>query len=334
MRSSPALLCASLCLALLAGCAGDGPAGTSSEAWFVRLQNEILNQKCVSAGCHNPQSNAGNLILTEGFSFDALVQVRPDNSVAASDGLLRVTPFLPEESFLMVKVIGPGVGEGNQMPLGADPLSEDEVSLIENWILNGAPRADGTLIGTPTLVPSFGTASPTATITATPTQTATATASEAAATATPSATPSEAAPTATSGMTPDTPAATATPTTSPTASATPTIAAYTFAELQSEILTPRCAVVFCHDAQTMSGSLILEADVSYDELVGAEPDNAAARTDGLLRVEPFAADNSFLIVKLGDPPLVYGSPMPLIGPRLSEEQISLIRGWIETGAAR
>jgi hypothetical protein len=324
-----------LSLAVLAGCAGDGPPGTASASLFTRVQSEIFNQKCVSAGCHNPQSNAGNLILAEGFSFAALVEVVADNPVAAARGLSRVTPFLPAQSFLLTKVTGPGAGEGNQMPLGAAPLSETDVSLIESWILSGAPRADGTLIGTPTLLPSAGAASPTATPTRTPTATATAVPATAtpSPTTTPSATATVALPTAT-GTIAATATATATPTTSPTASATATIAAYTFAELQTEILTPRCATMFCHDAQAMSGSLVLAADVSYDELVGAVPDNAAAGGDGLLRVEAFVPDNSFLLVKLGAPPREYGSPMPLTGTQLSEEEILLIRGWIESGAPR
>jgi hypothetical protein len=82
----------------------------------------------------------------------------------------------------------------------------------------------------------------------------------------------------------------------------------------------------------MSGSLVLIEGMSYDQLVGVQPTNAAARTAGLLRVDPDNPDNSFLLVKVTNPTPLQGSRMPLGELPLSAEQIQLIRDWIASGA--
>lgn len=113
-----------------------------------------------------------------------------------------------------------------------------------------------------------------------------------------------------------------------------------FALLQSTVLTPSCAVSGCHsspsDATYSQHELVLEASVSYKNLIGVTPKNINARTDKLLRVLPFKADSSLLFHKLhfeeshhrND----YGNPMPLGGRPVSDGQIEFVRRWIEAGA--
>jgi cell division septation protein DedD len=301
----------------LAGCAGDGQPTTASTAWFDRLQREVFDVNCLSAGCHNSASRAGNLVLSAGVSYDQLVRVTPDNPVARQAGLERVIPFDLESSFLLVKLTDPGAGQGGRMPLNGSPLSLDNINLVRDWILNGAPPGEASL-------------SPTATAssTSTPTESATATPIP------PTATPTMTAPPVT-GTSAPTSTRTPTPTPTPTPMATATEgAAVSFARIQDEIFTPRCAVVICHDSASQSGSLNLEAGSSFDDLVGVEPSTPAARDDGFLRVDPGNPDNSFLVTKLELPEatIEFGSPMPLIGDRLSEGEIQLIRDWIAQGA--
>ena len=62
-------------LAVLYGCAGDGRPGSTSNGQFDEIQRNIFDQHCLSAGCHNAQSVAGNLNLTTGVSYDQLVNV-------------------------------------------------------------------------------------------------------------------------------------------------------------------------------------------------------------------------------------------------------------------
>ena len=303
----------------LYGCAGDGPTPAPPTGWFNTLQAQVFNQNCLSAGCHNAQSVAGGLNLTAGASYDALVNVPSQNRVAQADGLLRVVPFAPDNSFLVVKVTAPSAGEGGLMPLGMQALSADDISLIRNWIINGAPNAD-TAGPTPSLTPAVPT--PTASATASLTATASSTPLP----------PSTGTPTRTvTGTAPptSTPSATFSASPTPTPTGTP---ALSFALIQTTIFNTTCATQFCHDASTKSGNLDLEAGVSYGQLVDVVPDNANARNAGLLRVDPGNAANSFLLVKVQGPPPGQGGRMPLGQPKLSDAQIALINQWIAAGA--
>jgi len=331
-------------LAVFAGCAGDGLPPTGSTGAFDDIQVNIFDRHCLSAGCHNAQSRAGNLNLSADVSYDQLVDVVPTNPVAMTNGMLRVDPFAPDNSFLVTKLVGPGFGEGSPMPMGMDPLPQSDIDAIEAWIAEGAPRGN-TAAPTSSPTPS-PVATATDTATETPTSASTSTASE---TPPPTPTDTPATPTATtSGTIPATGTATATgtstatgttpPSPSPTAteqpSATPTVTpvASLFAQIQGTIFNPTCTDVFCHDESGFSGSLSLVEGRSYDALVNVEPDNLSARLEGLLRVDPGNPDNSFLLIKLMNPSLEQGGRMPLTGDPLSAEQIQLVRDWIEAGA--
>jgi len=144
---------------------------------------------------------------------------------------------------------------------------------------------------------------------------------------TPVSTPIVPTPTATGGA----PQATRTPAPSPSPGVTPP--GVTLQQLQDEIFGPRCATQFCHSAQARSGNLVLEAGQSYANLVGVAPSNAAARSAGMLRVDPEMPENSFLLVKLTQPSsAAFGSRMPLVGTPLSAEEIDAVREWILAGA--
>ena len=110
-----------------------------------------------------------------------------------------------------------------------------------------------------------------------------------------------------------------------------------FAQLQAKVLTPTCAG--CHTAGSavaLQSGLVLTADQSYRNLVNAQPANANAKADGMLRVKPFDPINSLLFHKLqwagGHHARDYGSPMPLGTQSLSVGQIEFVRKWIEAGA--
>jgi hypothetical protein len=122
-----------------------------------------------------------------------------------------------------------------------------------------------------------------------------------------------------------------TPTPTPEPSAT--APAVTFEQIQDDIFTPRCATQFCHSQQTKSGNLVLVEGAAFANLVGVMPTIEAARTAGMLRVDPAHPDNSFLLRKLTAPSSgTFGSRMPLIGDPLSDEEVGLIRAWILAGA--
>ena len=330
------------CLVLLAGaalygCAGDGPLPAESTGAFAQIQTNIFNQHCLSAGCHNAQALAGGLNLTEGASYASLVNVVPQNPVAASAGLLRVTPFEPDNSFIIVKLTGPAPGEGTRMPQGMDPLPQSDIDEIRQWILSGAPAGNTPVpSGSTTPVGATPTDMPPPTVTAPPTDTAPPTVGDTA-TVTPTLVNT---PTVTETVTGTPPAtgtftATATVTETPSPSPTPTETGTPslFAQIQMTIFNPTCIEAFCHDLRGMSGGLVLVEGQSYANLVNVEPQNVPARDAGLLRVQPFNPDNSFLVVKVEGPTdPAMGLRMPSGRPPLSAEQIQLIRDWISQGA--
>jgi hypothetical protein len=320
-----ALLLVSLCA--LPGCAGNGPAPDDSGSSFDEIQSTIFNVSCISGPCHSSTAQQGNLVLEEGISYGRLVDVVPFNDTARAAGLLRVVPGNAAQSFLLIKLTGPGAGEGSPMPLAMPPLSAANIEKIRSWILAGAPGPGGpSPTPSPTLPPSATpTLTPSATDTVAPTVTLTPT-------VTPSGTQqSTATATVTATRTP-----TFTPTASPSGVPTPTFSIdSTLPQIQTTIFDTTCLDVGCHNATDRAGDQSLAPGESYGQLVNVTPSNVAAAQDGLLRVTPDDPDTSFLVTKLTLPTvfdLRYFSRMPLGKPMLSAEQIEHIRAWILRGA--
>ncbi len=118
--------------ASLNGCDGEG-------VGFAEVQ-AIFTASCISAGCHSGSFPANNMSLVEGEAYDEIVDVAPFDPEAASDGLVRVDPGDPDNSYVLLKVAGaPDPRLGSQMPLFAPALSADQVRLIRDWIAAGAP---------------------------------------------------------------------------------------------------------------------------------------------------------------------------------------------------
>ena len=99
-----------------------------------------------------------------------------------------------------------------------------------------------------------------------------------------------------------------------------------FTVIQDTIFTPVCTV--CHAGAQAPLGLRLDEGASYAMLV----DIASVEIPGVPRVDPGDPDNSYLVQKVAGTAAV-GGQMPLGGPPLSTEQITLIRQWIAAGAA-
>jgi hypothetical protein len=108
-----------------------------------------------------------------------------------------------------------------------------------------------------------------------------------------------------------------------------------FSVLQEEIFTPKCTLASCHSATFHAGELVLEAGEAHAALTEGPVFQTAASGEGLERVAPGDASNSFLWMKLQidlDPK--YGTAMPQAsGDGLPDEELSAIERWIEAGAA-
>ena len=105
------------------------------------IQDYVFNKSCASSYCHAAPANAGNLNLTNRFSYQDLVGRVPQNLAAASDGMKLVDPDNPDNSFLLTKLEGPtSAAQGLRMPVAAGPLHSGKIDAIRKWISAGAPR--------------------------------------------------------------------------------------------------------------------------------------------------------------------------------------------------
>ncbi len=109
----------------------------------------------------------------------------------------------------------------------------------------------------------------------------------------------------------------------------------TLTEIQGTIFTPRCAIPGCHATGFAPFGLVLEPGESWRNLVGVP----SAEKPELLRVAPGNVLESYLYLKLcegtrgtacGEP--IAGSPMPLVGPPLTESELAQVAAWILDGA--
>lgn len=119
---------------------------TFAQSTFENV-HALFQTKC-TAGCHSGGSPSGNLNLsgTTADVYNRLVNVAPTNPVALAKGYKRVDPAYPYRSLLMKKVnhgLDPNndlvTGEGNAMPNNQNPLASEEIELIRQWIIWGAP---------------------------------------------------------------------------------------------------------------------------------------------------------------------------------------------------
>ncbi len=101
----------------------------------------IWDANCVTA-CHEPGGSWPTMDLTAGMAYDFLVDFDGVQTQALSDVQIVIASDT-ENSYLLNKLDGTqeavaGGAAGTQMPQGADPLSDDDIALVEQWIACGA----------------------------------------------------------------------------------------------------------------------------------------------------------------------------------------------------
>ena len=101
----------------------------------------------------------------------------------------------------------------------------------------------------------------------------------------------------------------------------------TFTRVQSEIFTPTCARLGCHDRIVHQEDQILVAGEAYANVVN----HPSIEIPQLMRVKPGDPSNSYLYRKITGAGIT-GDRMPQTLPPLSDAQIKLIRDWIRRGA--
>ncbi len=110
-------------------------------ASFELLQTELFAKSCALSGCHVGSTPTGGLVLAGLTTHEQLINIDPVNTAAKADGLKRVKPGQPDNSFLLVKLKAITKPEyGARMPLGSHELSDSQIEFIRTWITQGAPK--------------------------------------------------------------------------------------------------------------------------------------------------------------------------------------------------
>ena len=283
----------------------------------------ILSANCGGGACHINQATSG-VNLT---SYETLMA-----SIGVQYGGPVVIPGSPSQSPLIDKVMMPSPEHGSRMPLEAEPLDELEIDMLLDWISDGAIRSH---------LPMRGDVDEDETVTLTDAirilQYLFSGGEELRCLATADANRDE--------------------------NVDLTDAVYilgflflggdnpgdlseeeadgcaeenelSFESLYENLFATTCAFSSCHSSESRKGELSLGslADARA-ELVGIEAANDAANAAGLLRVDPGAPDNSFLLRKLIAPGAGEGNRMPANSSTpLSDRTIGAVRDWILAGA--
>jgi hypothetical protein len=118
-------------------CGGEDEEVIVPEPTLSSIQENVFKPGCSQSSCHGAREEGG-LSLVSGNSFAELVNVPAEDDEADNAGKLRVVPGDPDASFLIQKLEGPEAGEGDQMPDSGDPLPQEVIDVIRQWIEDGA----------------------------------------------------------------------------------------------------------------------------------------------------------------------------------------------------
>lgn len=139
MRPPLALALAALLPACVEPLVGDpipGGGQVPIEPTFSSISAVVFTPKCTSSACHGGTGSAP-LDLTAERAYGQLV----NQPASQTSEMFLVTPRDPDQSYLMLKLLGThaSTGLGNVMP-PEGLLPDDELVAIAAWILNGAPN--------------------------------------------------------------------------------------------------------------------------------------------------------------------------------------------------
>lgn len=101
----------------------------------------IFTRNCAFSGCHGGVSPQLGQHLGAGQAYGSIVNVPS----VERPGFNRVTPGLPDSSYLVHKIQGTHLvvgGVGGRMPLNNTPLSQAQIDSIRAWITDGALNAN------------------------------------------------------------------------------------------------------------------------------------------------------------------------------------------------
>ncbi|HIM84110.1 MAG TPA: hypothetical protein EYM55_05740 [Candidatus Marinimicrobia bacterium] len=123
---------ASFILVCLTACTDMGSEPEADDVTFSDEIQTIFDHNCNSCHSHIFANPAAGLDLSEGESYDNLV-----NTSSTFNGLFLVLPGNADSSVLYLKVIGDPQTD-DRMPLSGSSLSDVQISNIKTWIDEGA----------------------------------------------------------------------------------------------------------------------------------------------------------------------------------------------------
>ncbi len=114
------------------------------------------------------------------------------------------------------------------------------------------------------------------------------------------------------------------PTTEPPADAT-------FARVQAEVFTPKCALSGCHTSPVSAApeGLVLDQGSAYDNIFLIR----SKQRPNLFRIAPSDPENSYLVRKIFPFTDITGEHMPQTGS-ITDAQRQLVKQWVAQGALR
>jgi mono/diheme cytochrome c family protein len=120
-------------LLILTGCGKEKcPNEPSSDPSLASDIQPIFNKSCAFANCHDASAQAA-LDLSAGKARTNLVNV----PATLDPSKVRLIPNQADSSYLVFMIVPQSNGK-SQMPIGGNPLSDNEIQLIKNWIDAGA----------------------------------------------------------------------------------------------------------------------------------------------------------------------------------------------------
>lgn len=146
---SIAMLFASL-FVFAGGCGDDDPTGPpqladcssvadTTQAATVSYANDIFplfepqKYNCNSSGCH------GSPLVSSNFSVSTYDDLFVQGDEASAMNICSIKPGEPDASYLYLKMKGQvGTIQGERMPLGGPMVTQDDLDLVHDWILEGA----------------------------------------------------------------------------------------------------------------------------------------------------------------------------------------------------